>query len=366
MNNESEFLLAHISDLHFSKGTDKSNKNHTHSINHLIGLQSRLTVLNGLDRLIVSGDVSNHGDRQSLITASGWLFNEIPIGNGEYTGLKMKPQSVCVVPGNHDAWNAKETGTLLDRRQKSLENYNFAFPEHEIHDCGCYFDWIQKGSDALYMAFVDSCFLGDTEENKDSTFGTLRFDQAIAKGKWISKSLTQIAEIIGSWFKSKQQIADNSDIAERVFSLLKSGLDTPDELGRKVKQFSYDMGEMGASTLDLKELKAIQKRISVGLNLQERKELRKVANSISSMSKHLKVRPFLQIMSGSSAKVLGRSEKKRSFNVYRIQRKQGEWKFVCERYTWEDGAFSENPAVRNHTFQRMFTPAKTHKYRIQG
>src|SRR5437879_1478100 len=130
MDSENDFVLAHISDLHFSEGTDQSNPNHAHSIEHLIGIQNRLAALSAADCLIVSGDVSNHGDRQSLITANGWLFTTIPIGNGEYTGLNMPTERVRVVPGNHDAWNATESGHLIDRRQKSLEHYNFAFPNH--------------------------------------------------------------------------------------------------------------------------------------------------------------------------------------------------------------------------------------------
>ena len=491
MGSEHDFVLAHISDLHFSEGTDQSNPNHVHSIRHLIGLQNRLAALSEVDCLIVSGDVSNHGDRQSLISASGWLFNKIPIGNGEYTGLKMPSESVRVVPGNHDAWNAKESGHLIDRRQKSLENYNFAFPNHQIPHGGCYFDWRQKGDNGLYIALVDSCFLGDTEQNDESTFGTLRFDQAIAKGRltveqteqlleWhdkgiqgrledprqpgtyidrnvfaaslkilvmhhylfeppekksdyfmrvqhrdivfrnialsdfdvlmcghkhvaafdvhdygdhfddravnrymtnyfrrligleslpiqfvdekgrrLSKALTQLAEIIGScykriesWLTATQSTANDPDIAEKVFQLLKSGLDNPEGLKRTVEKFLHDAGATGASMLDSKELKAIQKRITVGFNTQERKELRKVADSISAISRELKARQFLQLMSGSSAKVSSTPKQNRSFHVYRIRRNDDGWNLVCERYNWEGNKFSNTPTARNHSFRR--------------
>ncbi|CAB3801184.1 metallophosphoesterase family protein [Pararobbsia alpina] len=132
MNSNSDFVLAHISHLHFSQGPDQSDPNHTHSIPQLIGLQDGLATLRDIGCLIVSGDVSNHGDRQSLVTANGWLFRTIPIGNGQYAGLNMPSERVRIVPGNHDAWNAKESEHLIDRRQKSLENYNFAFPQQQI------------------------------------------------------------------------------------------------------------------------------------------------------------------------------------------------------------------------------------------
>jgi len=61
---DSNFLFAHLSDLHFSHGTDKSNPDHSHSIQHLKGLEESLPI-DDLDLLVISGDISNHGDKQS-------------------------------------------------------------------------------------------------------------------------------------------------------------------------------------------------------------------------------------------------------------------------------------------------------------
>jgi hypothetical protein len=477
-----EFRLAHISDLHFSEGTDQSNPNHAHSIRLLMGLETRLAGLNDMDLLIVSGDVSNHGDRQSLITANGWLFKTIPVGNGAYTGLNAPPDRVQVVPGNHDAWNATRYGTLIDRRQKSLENYNFAFPNHRISDQGCYFDWLQKGDCGVYLAFVDSCFLGDTENNEDSPFGTLRYDQAIAKGKlsvrqtetlleWhdqgmrgslenprvpatyidpgmfasslkvlvmhhylfeppenrsdyfmrvhdrdivfrnialsdfdvllcghkhstsfdvhscgdhfderacsryminyfrrligleslpiqfvdesgrkFSKALTQLTHIIATFVKKSDSIAEG-DFADKVFELLKLGLDAPDKLERIVRKYIAEHRGEGASSLEWTELKAIQKRISVGLKPQERKALRAIASSISATAVDLRTRPFLQVMCGSSAKASSVADKRRSYNLYRIRPQQDGWNFVCERYPWRLQEFSSSPFIQHHFFR---------------
>lgn len=489
MDSETRFVLAHISDLHFSAGTDQSDPDHTHSIPHLVGIENCISALSSLDCLIVSGDVSNHGDKQSLITASGWLFSTIPIGNGQYTGLRMPADSVRVVPGNHDAWNAIGRGPLIDRRQRSLEHYNFAFPDHQIPHKGCYYDWQQKGADGLYIALVDSCFLGDTEENSGSTFGTLRYDQAIAKGrltveqaeqllewhdkgiqgrledprrsgtfidknafasslkilvmhhylfeppekrsdyfmrvqqrdvvfrnlalsdfdvlmcghkhiasfdvhdygdhideratgrymanyfrrligleslpiqfvdkegKWLSKSLTQLAEILGGYFKRYNPLRhtsepNNFDIAEKVFQLLKDGLEHPEALRRTVETYLHQTGVSGAILLDSAELKAIQKRITVGLDVEQRKELRKVADKISALSKSLKSRQFLQLMSGSSAKAASSPEQRRSFHIYEIQRENSGWRLTCDRFSWEGTAFSSVPTSRTHLFQK--------------
>ena len=179
------------------------------------------------------------------------------------------------------------------------------------------------------------------------------------KGRRLSKALTQLIEIIGSGYKrieslftTTQPTANDPEIAEKVFKLLKSGLDNPENLKRTVEKFLHDAGTTGASMLDSKELKAIQKRITVGLDTQERKELRKVADSISAISRDLKARQFLQLMSGSSAKASSTPKQKRSFHVYRIRRDNDGWNLVCERYNWEGSAFSDTPTSRNHSFKR--------------
>ena len=196
MKSEEEFNILHISDLHFSEGTDISNPAHSHSVKRLIGLESAIKSFNKNDFLIVSGDISHNGDKQSLINASGYIFDTIPIGKGKYTGLSISKQCCGIIPGNHDAWNAQVSGTgsLLKRRQNSLENYNFAFTNHTIpSQSGCYYRWIEKTGSGIFIAFVDSCFWGDTEKHHESPFGTLRFDQAIAKGKL---SVTQTEKLL--------------------------------------------------------------------------------------------------------------------------------------------------------------------------
>jgi len=489
MPDETSFLLAHISDLHFSEGTDRSNRNHAHSIEHLLGLQQSIAALEDLDLLVTSGDISNHGDRQSLIMASGWLLGSIPIGGGENTGLDLPKERVGIVPGNHDAWNASSVGPLLDRRQKSLENYNFAFPYHAIPNSGCHFRWIEKNGSGLYIAFVDSCFLGDTEQNTESPFGTLRGFEAVAKGKltvtqteqlleWhdrgmrgiledpthrdrfiskeafatslkvlvmhhylfeppekksdyfmkiqhrdivfrnialsdfdvllcghkhiqafdvhdygahldrravnryminyfrrliglgslpiqlvddkgnrIAKSLTQLYGIVGSWFKNfhrqgenPEQEIDDAELADRVFELLRRGLATPDDLRRSVENFLHRMHAAGASTLEPDELKHIQMRISRGLLPEERKTLKKVADQISGISKKLKSRAFIQLMSGSSAKMPSSTESRRSFQTYKISKSDDGWKLNSQKYEWNGTTFSADSALRTHDF----------------
>lgn len=118
---------------------------------------------------------------------SGW-GTRLEIGGGEKTGLQLAPSAVLLVPGNHDAYNFDDpqTGSVLDRWKKSLRNYNAVFVERPIlYPPGCYYDWVETGQDSkdprgVYMAVVDSCFLGDPD---DSPRSDVRRDQLIAKGK---------------------------------------------------------------------------------------------------------------------------------------------------------------------------------------
>jgi len=487
----SDFVIAHISDLHFSEGTDKLYPDHQHSIEHLRCLEDSLLKFE-IDFLILSGDISNYGDRQSLINASGFIFNSIPIGEEEIIGLRLPSQKVGIVPGNHDAWNCPLAGSLNDRRQKSLENFSFSFPSYSpITTDGCYYQWLQKGKKGIFIAFVDSCFLGGTEKNDGSAFGTMRLDQAIAKGKlsvaqtekllewhdlgmkgelpsphdnetyiekdvfgkslkiivmhhylfeppqhktdyfmriqhrdvvfrniafsdfdillcghkhipsfdthsygyhfdkraknrlminyfrrliglhslpvqiedqagrrW-SKLLTFLSNILIKLSIRRNPQATSKDIAEDVLSLLRNGLDNPDNLQRNVKAFLQKYGISGSEVLSTHELNEIKKRIAIGLTISERKKLKETAKVIKEMVKQLDARPFLQIMSGSTAKSCSDKDKLRSFNIIKISNEDSTWRVICERYNWdwESMRFSFKPLVQEQSFQkeRIFT-----------
>lgn len=480
--------IAHISDLHFSQGTDRTNPDHAHSIPHLKSLQSKIEAIQP-DFIIASGDISNHGDKQSLINASAYLQKNIPIGGEEYIGLGCKPEMLGVVPGNHDAWNGAKFGPLVDRRQQSLEHYNFAFPSHSIPaEHGSYFKWHETNGCGIYIAFVDSCFLGDTEKHDDSPFGTIRLDQAIAKGKlsvkqteklleWhdlgtkgalplpqdgdgfidkevFSKSLkilvmhhylfeppessssytmrlhhrdtvfrnvafadfdmllcghkhvpafdvhtyghhfderamnryllncfrrliglhslsVQIEDEDGNrWSKAltlltnilvkmkvlmrKNDASKSQIISDEVLDLLKQGLENPDGLEKRVKSFLHEHGMSGAETIDGRELKEIQKRLAVGLSITERKALRAVAKNVSDVSKNLQSRPFLQVMSGSTAKACAAENRQRTFNVLNIDCTGSEWRVQSERYIWDwsSNSYLDQPLIQKHVISR--------------
>lgn len=192
-----DFKLIHLSDLHIHGGSSQTNKNHKHSIPHMRGIQKIVEQQrNNLDRLIITGDLSHYGHEENLLLAKQWIYNTLEIGNDVQISIGLEEKDfdkIRIIPGNHDAWNSKsKTGKTVDRRQKSLENFNYAlrrngkdvipFPD------GYYYDWIEKKDRAIFFVYLDSSFLGDTQIEHDNP--DLTFLDRIAKGK-ISKKQSE-------------------------------------------------------------------------------------------------------------------------------------------------------------------------------
>ena len=190
------FTIAHISDLHFSQGADETTP-HRHSIPHLKLIQQTLNN-EPIDKLIVSGDLTNMGDKESLLRVRDWLFGEFSISADEKLGLNLRTNLVSVVPGNHDAYNAKRSpGGYQECWQKSIANYREIFP-HPQTISGCTFDWLEKDGRGIYIAYVDSCFLGDPELQHLKGFRNALIHQVgkVARGKL---SISQSNQLV-AWF----------------------------------------------------------------------------------------------------------------------------------------------------------------------
>ncbi|HEX5339009.1 MAG TPA: metallophosphoesterase, partial [Gallionella sp.] len=95
--------IVHISDLHVSNEMHHQAES-THSLELLKGIQL-ICQEEMPDYLVVTGDITDLGDGQSLVNAREWIFNTVPIGGGERIGLQLPPEKVFLIPGNHDAFN---------------------------------------------------------------------------------------------------------------------------------------------------------------------------------------------------------------------------------------------------------------------
>ncbi|MDH3892360.1 MAG: metallophosphoesterase [candidate division Zixibacteria bacterium] len=216
-----EFILGHISDLHFSHGAHYRGK-HTHSIEQLKNIQ-RIVEKTNLDKMIVTGDLTNWGDEESLLRAHSWLFDDFEVGDGTSTGLRLSPDKLGIVPGNHDAFcNTTDTGKAKSIWQRGLEKYNDVFDHHQFTpDNSCRYDWIQKGDRALFIVYVDTCYIGDPKEEKHGVkLNAQRAISKVARGEFNRKQSKQIMAWFELGMKGKLEVPNHAGefIPSRVFA----------------------------------------------------------------------------------------------------------------------------------------------------
>jgi 3',5'-cyclic AMP phosphodiesterase CpdA len=194
-SNSSQVRIAHLSDIHFYEASDGQVRGYRHSPSCLKRIEEQLAAQQDLDLLIVTGDITNIGDKLSLERAYQWIDDQIYI-DGEYYGLHMRKRGVPViaVPGNHDAFNAPTHGSTHHRWQSSLKNFHSTFHAQVFQDTeySVGYRWIQNGKTMVFLVYVDSCFLGDHESEKLPGFLTLG---RIAKGKFSRRQTETIMKL---------------------------------------------------------------------------------------------------------------------------------------------------------------------------
>lgn len=179
---ESTLRIAQLSDIHFYEASDGIVDNYRHSMNCLKKIQAALEA-DKPDCLIITGDITNIGDKLSLERIYQWIQDKIYV-DGDYYGLQCKARGIHVilVPGNHDAFNASSHGSNLKRWQSSLSNFYAVFHQHVFPDGESVdYMWLTKGKTNLFVCRVDSCYLGDPEtEHLPSSLSFSR----VAKGSF--------------------------------------------------------------------------------------------------------------------------------------------------------------------------------------
>lgn len=156
--------IAQLSDIHFYEASDGIVDNYRHSMNCLKKIQAAFEA-DKPDCLIITGDITNIGDKLSLERIYQWIHDKVYV-DGDYYGLQCKVRdiNVILVPGNHDAFNAPSHGNNLKRWQSSLSNFYSEFHQHRFPDDESVdYVWLTKGKTNLFVCRVDSCYLGDSE-----------------------------------------------------------------------------------------------------------------------------------------------------------------------------------------------------------
>jgi hypothetical protein len=489
------FEFAHLSDLHFSAGADAGGS-HSHSIKHLEGIEH---ILSGTrpDRLIVSGDLTDRGDTESLLRVHDWLHADFRVAGDRRIGLRLPPDRVRVIPGNHDAYNARHpSGDDFDCWQRSLDNYNRVFRDQPFGPASpVSYDWIEKDGFGIYFAYVDTCFLNDPSIEHSSTIvdacvtaiskpargrltrrqanrlleqfdagmrGTLALPSGsgvIAKetfakslkvlvmhhymfeppgcsddfflkladrnyvlrsmgmadfdiclcghkhhvdftvrpygeyfdkrargrycinvfrrmlgihtmplafelptGKRMARAFSNLIAVLLLSVKDEATHDNNwRDCIDQLAEILQAAVDDPHKLEARLATFIKSHGLQGAILLTPEEIDHIQRRIVAELSAAQRKQLTGVANRLQAEVIRLDSRPFLQSMSGSACKEPGTSDKRRSFNIYRIDADETGYRLRSDQYIWAAGATHFNPVPttsRHHVegFQRVMFP----------
>lgn len=121
--------IIHISDLHISEHLMTGASSHYklphrygHDLQAFLALDSFLKE-NDWDLLLITGDISRIGNRESFEQARNWIQNTIHYG-AHSLGLNLSKddrKEYVIIPGNHDRFNGNLT-------QGSLDKYHQEFP----------------------------------------------------------------------------------------------------------------------------------------------------------------------------------------------------------------------------------------------
>ena len=203
--------LMHISDLHLSAEMHRDAQT-VHSVDLLRGIQ-KITEAESPDYVLLSGDITDEGDGQSLLNAREWLFNDAPVGGEERIGLHLRPNQLFFVPGNHDAFNVSGPMPRLLLRQRSLQNFRSEFPHTSYltlgeDEYGCRYFWLSGSGVDIFLCVVDSSYLGDPSAGSS---GVANIDR-VACGKWLREQARSVLVWYDSGIAGKLQLPDGTGL----------------------------------------------------------------------------------------------------------------------------------------------------------
>lgn len=208
--------LVHISDLHFHESSDGDASRYRHSLACLKDIE-RLLDEHAPSHLVVTGDITDLGDKISLERAYQWLHDRI-YSSGEYYGLRTTERGLVplIVPGNHDAFNSPATESEFKRWQSSLSNFYGVFHRYSWKDAqqGVMYQWHQDDTASVLFCCVDTCYLGDPETER---LGAALSLDRVAKGRLSRKQSAAILALFDKGMEGELEASDGSKIAGNDF-----------------------------------------------------------------------------------------------------------------------------------------------------
>lgn len=206
--------LVHISDLHFDIAPRDKTTTHRHSIEHLKALSAKLPTQE-YDRIVVSGDISNHGDSGSLQEARNYLLATITTDDGSACGISLgTTDKLIVIPGNHDAFNCTAGPSIWSKWQKSTKNFQAAFPERPLEKpYACGYDWVDDGDGAVFIAYLDSCYMGDPDPL--IPYNPFRWARRAARGDVSMQQASELRRFYEDGIRGLLPLPDGSAVIPR-------------------------------------------------------------------------------------------------------------------------------------------------------
>jgi len=217
MTSSASIRCIHLSDIHFYESADGIEGNFRHSLAALRNIEAILE-REQPDLLIVTGDVTNLGDKLSLDRVYQWLHDRIYV-QGAYLGLRSQERKLrtLIVPGNHDAFNAPSHGATHKRWQSALTNFYNSFQEYaDFWDpkARVGYQIVEKGGTRLFICFADSCYLGDPET--EFLPGALKLTR-VAKGKISQQQSGRLLELHDEGLRGALSKSDGTRLAAADF-----------------------------------------------------------------------------------------------------------------------------------------------------
>jgi predicted phosphodiesterase len=167
--NMNDFLIAHLSDLHFTLNRYFNEDEHSQT-RILDALSSSLKEIKP-NLFIISGDLSDDHNGTSMINARDWIYSNYDNGI-KNIGLMQNKENVIIVPGNKDISNPENLNTekWLEKSHVAFNNVFYNYQKNSIRELdNCKYYWICTESVNLFIVCLDSSYLGKdhSQKNKD-------------------------------------------------------------------------------------------------------------------------------------------------------------------------------------------------------
>lgn len=190
------FKILHLSDLHFSPGLT-SNSYAIEQLESLAEIYHSWNIQDAIDRVIVTGDLTEDYHEDSFIRARQYLMKDMVLKKAKSIGLGINDDiKLKIIPGNKDFDFSKIYGYKTPQVYfEGLNTYNEVFPNNHVFfkKHPIIYDWVEFDDEGngLFIVYINSSFLGD--EN----------NQINLKKKFVDFTCEKISELVNNGYAGR-------------------------------------------------------------------------------------------------------------------------------------------------------------------